>query len=55
MLAGKQGFSFERLAAVAHALGMSLHVWLRTPAASKPRPVSPDQHEADVVERGGRG
>lgn len=44
LLAGKQGLSIERLSEVAHALGMSLHVYFRTPARWKPMPTNPDQH-----------
>ena len=51
ILAGKQGTSIENLAAIAHALGMSLHVSLRTPAATVPMPRDPDQHGADAEAR----
>lgn len=44
LLACKQGLSLENLAKLAHALGMSLHVSLRTPAALVPMPTSVDQH-----------
>jgi DNA-binding phage protein len=53
MLAGKQGLSVENLARVANALGMSLHVSLRTPPATKPMPRDPDQHGEDLAARQG--
>lgn len=53
LLAGKQGLSLENLARVAHALGMSLHISLRTPPAKRPMPTDPDQHGAEYAARGG--
>lgn len=53
LLAGKQGLSLDNLARVANALGMSLHVSLRTPPATKPMPKDPDQHGEESAARRG--
>ena len=41
LLQGEEGITIQRLARVAHALGMSLHVSFQTPAARTPRVSGP--------------
>lgn len=50
LLAGEGELTLERLANAAHALGMSLHVYFRTPAADSPRMVDADHHEEAFLE-----
>lgn len=54
LLNGQRALTLSNVARIAHALGMSAHVSFRTPAATKIRPVDPDQHAQDVIEKRSR-